>query len=68
LTAGSFAPMNTTKLLKDEELIENVRNMIKYDNISKNSTSRHLKSVSSKPIISKIPAKTFMMNYPINDA
>ena len=60
----SLTQIPTNKLIEDEQLVENVRNMIKYERIEQNQVNKHLKAVTSAPVV----ANNAQLPIPILDA
>jgi hypothetical protein len=63
-----FNGMDTNRIIKDEELLENVRNMIRYERIEDNAMNNYYKSITTKPMISKKPVKPLMDDYPLDES
>lgn len=69
LPTERLARMNTTGMMKDTELVDNIRNIINIDTIDRqNQNNKHLKTISWKPIVSRMPVKNVMPNYQIDDS
>lgn len=69
LPTERLARMNTTGMMKDTELVDNIRNIINIETIDRqNQNNKHLKTISWKPIVSRMPVKNVMPNYPIDDS
>lgn len=50
-------------MIKDSEIVEGVKNMMKLEKINNNAINSHLKSITTTPIISKNPTRAFVDEY-----